>query len=208
LRSRFARRTAANWAGSGSYRWNWQPYRRNFPTDLFEDDDPPPPAPALADAVLDSLIATRASFLNLAASLHLKPRHFTCTLLTVVVHVATGDAVAAQLGDGTILNIEDLAPACPVPPPNSVDNPFTMADDDWRDGLRIAPTKAKGFLLMTDGAEAFFPEQGPACREMLMQPGDDAQHALRLLGWLQSLSKPGCEDDRTLAAILQAGRTT
>jgi hypothetical protein len=194
--------TAANWDSSGSYRWNWHPYRRPFPTDLFEDDDAPPAPPPLGEALLDSLNATRESFIALAASLRCKPRQLTCTILTVAVHLTTGEAVAAQLGDGAILSFEDLAPVCPASPRNGEDNPFTIADDDWRDGLRIAESKAPGFLLLTDGAADFFPNAGPACRNVLDRPADDPQRALRLLDWLQSLVEPDCEDDRTLAAIL------
>jgi hypothetical protein len=194
--------TAADWTGSGSYRWNWHPYRRSFPTDLFDDDDPPPAPPALNEAVVESFLATRESFLALASSLRVKSRALTCTLLTATLNLTTGDAVVAQLGDGAILNLETLDPACPASPRNADDNPFTMADDDWRDGLRVAESKAGGFLLMTDGTEEFFPEAGPACRGVLTQPQDDAQRALSLLNWLQSLVKRDCEDDRTLAAIL------
>ena len=82
------------------------------------------------------------------------------------------------------------------------DNPFTIADDNWRDGLQLARSRARGFLMMTDGGGDFFPEAGPACREVLMRAGEDSQRALSLLDWLQSLVKTGCEDDRTLAVIL------
>lgn len=194
--------TGVNWDTSGTYRWNWHPYRRPFPTDLFEDEDPPEPPPALDEAVLESFIATRESFLAVAASLRLKPRHLTCTMLAVAVHLTTGDAVAAQLGDGAILGFDDLAPVCPASPRNGDDNPFTIADDNWRDGLQLARSRARGFLMMTDGGGDFFPEAGPACREVLMRAGEDSQRALSLLDWLQSLVKTGCEDDRTLAVIL------
>jgi hypothetical protein len=194
--------TGVNWDSSGTYRWNWRPYRRPFPTDLCWEDDPLPAPPPLGEAVLDSLIATRESFLAVAVNLRLKPRCLTCTMLAVAVHLTTGDAVVAQLGDGAILDFEDLAPIFPASPRNPEDNPFTMADDNWRDGLRFAQSKARGFLLMTDGAADFFPDAGPACRQLLVRPGDDSQRTLSLLDWLQSLTKLDCEDDRTLAAIL------
>ncbi|HLJ44789.1 MAG TPA: protein phosphatase 2C domain-containing protein [Bryobacteraceae bacterium] len=195
-------KSGVNWDSSCTYRWNWRPYRRAFPTDLFWDDDPPPAPPALDEAVLASLIATRESLFTLAASLRLKPRYLTCTILAIAVHLTTGDTVAAQLGDGAILGLEDLAPVCQASPRNGDDNPFTIADDNWRDGLRFAESKARGFLLMTDGTGDFFPDAGPACREVLAREGDDSQRTLSLLDWLQSLTKPDCEDDRTLAAIL------
>jgi hypothetical protein len=194
--------SAANWDSSGTYQWNWHPYRRSFPTDLFEDDDAPPAPPPLGEALVDSLNATRDSFLTLAATLRLKPRQLTCTLLTVAVHLNTGDSVVAQIGDGAILNFEDLAPVCPASPRNGDDNPYTIADDNWRDGLRIAESNARGFLLMTDGAADFFPDAGPDCRGALVQPREDSQRALHLLTWLQSLAKHDCEDDRTVAAIV------
>jgi hypothetical protein len=194
--------TAANWESSGSYRWNWHPYRRAFPTDLFEDDDPPPAPPALLEALLASLNATRESFIALAASLRCKPRQLNCTILTVASNLATGGAVVAQLGDGAILSFEDLTPACPASARNGEDNPFTIADDDWRDGLQVAESKASGFLLMTDGTADFFPDAGLACRDVLTRREDDSQRALGLLAWLQSLVKTDCEDDRTLAAIV------
>ena len=77
-----------------------------------------------------------------------------------------------------------------------------MADDNWRDGLQIAESMARGFLLMSDGAGDFFPDAGPACRDLLLRPEDDSQRALMLMAWLQSLVSPDCEDDRTIAAIL------
>ncbi len=118
------------------------------------------------------------------------------------MNLTTGDAVAAQLGDGAILSIDDLTPVCPASPRNGEDNPFTIADDDWRDGLQVAESKATGFLLLTDGTADFFPDAGPACRGVLTRREDDSQRALGLLEWLQSLVKPDCEDDRTLAAIV------
>jgi len=193
---------APNWDSGASYHWYWNPYRRSFPTDLYEDDDPPPPPPALSDAVVESLKAVRESFFAQASTLRRKPREFACTFLTVAVNLTTGHAVAAQLGDGAILSLQDLMPACPSPPQNGEDNPFTMADQNWLEGLRIAEPTATGFLLMTDGAQDFFPEMGASCREVLTGPGDDARRALGLLEWLQGLVKPNCEDDRTLVAIM------
>lgn len=193
---------AANWQTSSSYRWNWNPYRRPFPTDLYEDDDPPPAPPPLRGAIVSSLNATRESFVALASSLRLKPRQLTCTMLAVAMHLPTGDAVAIQLGDGAILSLDDLAAACPASPRNGEDNPFTMADDDWTNGLQITDVKAGGYLLMTDGTEDFFPGAAVDCRNVLQLGGGDSQRALRLLDWLKGLSKPDCEDDRTLVAIL------
>jgi hypothetical protein len=145
------------------------------------------------------LMATRESFLALAAGLRVKPRNLTCTLLAVAVELSTGDTAVAQLGDGAILRLDDLMPAVP---PKEDDVPFTIADDDWQDGLRIAESKTGGLVLMRDGTSEFFPQAGPGCRDLLMRQGDDAERALILLNWLQALEIQDCEDDRTLAAIM------
>lgn len=195
----------AGWQQSGSYRWNWQPYRRPFPTDLYEDDDPPPQPPALGQAIADAYEATHSSLHALAGERKLRPIQLTCTLLLVAVDGSTGSAVVAGVGDGAILRLDDLRPVLPDPPSTPEGNPFTMALENWRDGLAIAESTATGWILVTDGALDFFPDAGADCRTLLTTGASasagPAGTSIALLEWLQGLVKEGCGDDRTLASI-------
>ena len=172
---------------------------------IFEDEDLPPAPPSLRVALVRAFEATRASLAALAASLRLKLMHFTSTLLVVVTDVSSGASAAAQLGDGAILCVDTLQPVVLPPPRTDEDNPYTIALDDWRDGMVLtesAVPPSSGWLLVTDGALQFFPECGSACRTLLTQPADPAQQSVQLLQWLHGLSKTDWEDDRTVAAIL------
>lgn len=196
-----------NWARSGTFRWNWEPYRRQFPADLYEDDDPPRSAPALLQATENAYATTRTSLAVLCTELRVKMMACTCTLLVVAVDTRTGESVAAQLGDGAILDTASLHPVIPASPPTPEDNPFTIALANWREGLVIAAKAAPaGFLILTDGALDFFPAAGLACREILLPIGDPARKSLQLLGWLQGLSQEYCEDDRSIAAVTDCTR--
>lgn len=154
-----------NWASSGTFRWNWRPYRLPFPTDLYEDDDPPPEPPTMRAAIESAFEATRGSLTELAATLRVKLLHCTCTLLVVGMDVCSGASVAAQLGDGAILHLDTLQPATPLSPRTEEDNPFTIGLENWEQGLVIAePATRAGWLLLTDGTLEFFPEYGDSCR--------------------------------------------
>lgn len=192
------------WPPSGTFRWNWSPYRRPFPTDLYEDDDPPSHPPALVDAVSDAYAAAHESVVSLASTLRIRPMQLTCTLLVAARNANTGEAVAARVGDGAVLQYNDLQSVFGEAPKTEEGNPFTMGLDNWANGFASVVPAGEGWLLLTDGAQDFFPEAGEACRERIgsMALNQAGSGSVALLHWLQSLSKPECEDDRTIAAIL------
>ena len=69
--------------------------------------------------------------------------------------LAIGASVIGPRHIRAILGVEDLAPACPASPRNGEDNPFAIADENWRDGLRVGRSNASGVLVMTDGVADF-----------------------------------------------------
>ena len=199
----------ADWNSSGTFRWNWEPYRRSYPTDLYEDDDPPPAAPRLIVATENAFGAARASLATFCAGLRMKMKSCTTTLLVVAMDVRSGEAVLAQLGDGAILEMDTMGIAIRASPRTPEDNPYTMALENWREGLVLAEAVARpggGWVILTDGGFDFFPEAGLSFRAVLAEPGDPARKSLELLRWLEGLSKQDCEDDRTAVVVTNSGR--
>lgn len=193
-----------DWSSSGTFRWNWDPYRRSYPTDLYEDDDPRAAAPRLIEAVPEAFGAARASLAALCAELRVKMMACTTTLLVVALDIGSGEAVLAQLGDGAILKLDTMAPAIPASPRTPEDNPYTIARENWREGLVLAEAVSRGWAILTDGGLELFPDARPGFDAWLAEPGDPAQKSLALLRWVEGSAKADCHDDRTAAVLMHA----
>jgi hypothetical protein len=112
--------------------------------------------------------------------------------------------VLAQLGDGAILDLDTMAPAIPASPRTPEDNPYTIARENWREGLVLAEAAGRGWVLLTDGGLELFPDSRPGFDALLAEPGDPAQKSLALLRWVEGSAKADCHDDRTAAVLKRA----
>jgi serine/threonine protein phosphatase PrpC len=195
------RETLEEWTPSGTYSWHWHPYRRLHPGDLFEEDDDPPAPLSMRDALASAFRSTRASLLSYARTLSVRPAQLRSTLLVTAVDIASGQLVRGQVGDGAILGLDSGALALPRSDRDEDDNPFTLASEDWEQGLRVSEHPSMPMLLMSDGAEEFFPEALEECRSLLGSNEHPSSKSLRLLQWLRDLHKSDARDDRTIVAM-------
>jgi hypothetical protein len=137
----------------------------------------------------------------------------------LVVMVAAGWLVCAQIGDGDIATVApDGAHGCPVPGDDNLDGLHTTslcqpdAVDSFRVGTRnLAAEPLRAVMLATDGygnAQASDPWQPGFARDLavLAATRDPAWFAREVPGWaLQCASGDGSGDDTTIALLLAAG---
>jgi serine/threonine protein phosphatase PrpC len=141
-----------------------------------------------------------------------------CTALAVLLNTQSGEAVAGQIGDGAILqlqNKEQLNEVVVMPETNDPQSTYVIGSSSFESALQVKTFSAKPsessdvIFVTTDGLSDDLLYAGKdqstqwarSVNQALSSASDLQQAADGMLHWLDEYKKPGSRDDRTLVVI-------
>ncbi|HLZ60094.1 MAG TPA: protein phosphatase 2C domain-containing protein [Ktedonosporobacter sp.] len=181
--------------------------------------DASPHEPDLKEIMTYAFTNTHIGLRDQASYLGLELSDLSCTALTLLLNVETGQGVVGQVGDGAVLGLptrgqmEELVHAADTGDPQST---YTINNPNFSKYLAVNPITPssdnpfKALYVMTDGlsSDLLFTALPPdswakGVNANLQAASSPAAAAAEMLNWLSTYQVKGSWDDRTLVVIMQ-----